>query len=184
MKDLGKKIQHLRKERRMTLGEISQKTGIDQATLSRIENGKMTGTLHSHMKIAEALQIPFPSLYESALSEVDKAREHTAREKVETFSHSTGAEAQLLASGILRKKMLPTLLKLKTGGKTTEEIYPSQSERFVYVLKGAIEVTLAGEKKLLKQGQSLYFDASKPHSMKNASRSGSELLSVLTPTSL
>ncbi len=184
MKGLGKRIQTLRKEKQLTLVDVALRTGIDQATLSRIENGKMTGTLHSHMKIADVLQIPLPSLYENILSEVDKAQERTAREKVETFSHSTGAQAELLATGILRKKMLPTILKLKAKGSTAEEIYAAQSERFLYVLKGAVEVTLAADKQLLKEGQSLYFDASKPHHLRNVDRSESRCLSVLTPPSL
>ena len=33
------------------------------ATLSRIENGKMTGTLDSHTNIAAALEISLPVLY-------------------------------------------------------------------------------------------------------------------------
>jgi len=169
MKGLGKRIQTLRKEKQLTLVDVAQRTGIDQATLSRIENGKMTGTLHSHMKIADVLQIPLPSLYENMLSEVDKAQERTA---------------ELLASGILRKKMLPTILELKAKGRTAKEIYSAQSERFLYVLKGAVEITLAAEKQILKEGHSLYFDASKPHYLRNVTRSESRCLSVLTPHSL
>ncbi|MGH7198668.1 MAG: helix-turn-helix domain-containing protein [Candidatus Omnitrophota bacterium] len=184
MKGLGKRIQTLRKERRLTLIDVALKTGIDQATLSRIENGKMTGTLRSHMKIADVLQIPLPLLYENILAEVDKAQERAAREKVETFSHSAGAQEALLVSDILRKKMLPTLLKLKPNGKTPQEIHSPQSERFVFVLKGTVEAALAGETKVLKEGHSLYFNASKPHSFKNASRAEAVLLSVLSPTSL
>jgi transcriptional regulator with XRE-family HTH domain len=52
MQGLGKRIKELRKSKKMTLVEIAKKTGIDQATLSRMENGKMTGTLDSHMRLA------------------------------------------------------------------------------------------------------------------------------------
>ena len=42
---IGKIIHKLRKDRKMTLVELAQKSGVALATLSRMENGRMTGTL-------------------------------------------------------------------------------------------------------------------------------------------
>ena len=183
MKGLGKRIRALRKARKLTLVEISKKTGIDQATLSRIENEKMTGTLDSHMRLAEALGVRLPELYDQVISQIHEAREKAVRRRLETFSHSSGAITQLLTTGILQKKMMPVLLKLKTKGRTETEEYPSTTERFVYVVRGAVEILIGKEKTPLHQGESLYFDASKPHHFKNASKGASCCISVLTPTS-
>ena len=184
MKGLGERIKNLRKERGITLVEIAKKTGIDQATLSRIENGKMTGTLDSHMKIAEALGMRLPDLYEDVMNKVNEAREKATRQKVETFSHSSGAVAELLTSGILQKKMMPILLKIKPKGRTEAEEYSAATERFIYVLKGALEVSAGKEKKVLKEGESLYFNASLSHSFVNPYKEEAQCLSVMTPASL
>jgi phosphoribosylamine-glycine ligase len=53
----GEIIHGLRKEKKITLLELSEKSGVALATLSRIENGKMTGTLKSHMNICKTLEI-------------------------------------------------------------------------------------------------------------------------------
>src|SRR5688572_14590497 len=116
MKGLGERIKNLRKERNITLVEVASRTGIDQATLSRIENGKMTGTLDSHMKIADVLGIRLPELYDDVLSKISEVKDKLAKQKVETFSHSSGAVAELLTTGILQKKMMPILLKIKAKG--------------------------------------------------------------------
>ena len=63
LKNLGQRIRTLRKEKGLTLVEISEKTGIAQATLSRIETGTMIGTVESHEKIAETLGIGLSELY-------------------------------------------------------------------------------------------------------------------------
>ena len=104
MKGLGMRIKELRKARRLTLVEVAKKTGIDQATLSRIENGRMTGTLDSHMKIAAVLNLTLPELYQDVLTIANESKEKETRQKVETFSHSSGAVAELDSShlGILR----------------------------------------------------------------------------------
>ena len=184
MKGLGERIKKLRKSRRLTLVEISKKTRIDMATLSRIENGKMTGTLDSHMQIAEALGVRLPDLYEQVIDKVYQKKDEQARKRVETFSHSSGVVAELLTTGVLQKKMMPVILKLKPSGRTAPEEYSGITERFLYITKGSLEIQVGKETKTLKQGESLYFDASLPHSFRNPLKSDTEALSVLTPSSL
>lgn len=184
MKGLGNRIKTLRKTRKLTLVDVSDKTGIDQATLSRIENGKMTGTLASHMKIAEVLGVRLPDLYEDVLEQIQEVKDKEARRKLETFSHSSGAVAELLTSGVLQKKMMPVLLKLKARGRTESEEFPVGTERFVHVLKGAVHLKLARDARTLKEGESAYFDASLPHHFENAAKTESSCLSVMTPASL
>ena len=184
MKGLGTRIQYLRKQRKMTLVDMSKKTHLDMATLSRMENEKMVGTLDSHMRIAQALGLRLPQLYDEVAQKLEAVKEKALRQKVETFSHSSGAVAELLTSGILQKKMMPVLLRIKPKGATEPEEHTAISERFVYLLKGSLEVTIGEEVKILNPGDSLYFNASVLHSFKNTSKTESELLSVVTPTSL
>lgn len=184
MRGLGKRIKELRKERKVTLVDVARKTGIDQATLSRIENEKMTGTLDSHMRIADALGIRLPQLYEELVNKVEEARDKIAHKKFESFSRSSGAVAELLTGGVLQKKMMPLLLKIKPGGHTETEVFPAMTERFVYVLSGKVEITIVDEKKELKAGESLYFNGSASHSFRNPSKTETRCLSVMTPVSL
>ena len=184
MQGLGDRVKDLRRTRRLTLVDVAKTTGIDQATLSRIENGKMTGTLDSHRRIADALGVRLTDLYESAMQEIAKAKDKKSLRKIETFSHSSGAVAELLVSGVLQKKMMPVLIKLKAKGRTETEELPSFSDRFVYVLKGSAEIAMGKESRILTQGQSLYFNASTPHSFKNRLKSETQILSVITPVSL
>ena len=80
--------------------------------------------------------------------------------------------------------MMPVLLKLKGKGRTETEELPLFSERFIYILKGSAEIALGKESKVLTQGQSLYFNASAPHSFKNKLKTETQILSVITPVSL
>lgn len=184
MEGLGNRIRHLRKAQHLTIIDIVKKTRIDQATLSRIENGKMKGTIDSHMKIAEALGIRLSDLYEDVLTEIDGAKDKKTKEKIETFSHSSGAVAELLTTSTLQKRMMPILLKIKCRRRTEEEEYPALSERFVYVLKGPIELRVGPDVRILKTGESFYFNAARSHYFKNAGKTEASCLSVLTPVSL
>lgn len=184
MKGLGEKIKFLRKKLGMTIVEVERKTGIDKATLSRMEQGKMEGTLQSHMKIAEALGIRLPELYDNVLNELEQSKDKKAKEKLETFSHSSGAVAELLTAGVLQKKMMPLLLKIKPAGETEKEEYPALTERFIFVLEGSIKLFMGQESKTLKKGESLYFSGSRAHHLQNPFSSEAQCLSVITPVSL
>lgn len=184
MKGLGDQIRTLRKAKKLTLVEIAKTTGIDQATLSRIENGRMTGTLDSHRRIADALGVRLTDLYDKMMNQIAQAGDRRAVDRLQSFSHSHGAVSELLTTGVLQKKMMPVLLKLKPKGFTETEELPSFTERFIYITKGSIELTLGKEKRDLTLGQCFYFNASLPHHFRNRQKSESQLLSVITPTSL
>ncbi|HSA32060.1 MAG TPA: XRE family transcriptional regulator [Candidatus Omnitrophota bacterium] len=183
---IGKKVHELRKARKMSLTELAEKTGIQIATLSRIEHMKMTGTLQSHMLIAKALGIELTDLYRdlpgaSAFSEAEPADDTPETER---FTYNDKASYEILANNILSKKMMPVMLKIEPGGEThTEQNQPS-SERFVLVLNGAIELVLKDKTITLRKNHSLYFDASFPHSFKNTGAETARVLSVATPVTL
>ncbi len=184
MEGFGQRVKTLRKRQNLTIVEVMQRSGIDKATLSRIENGKMRGSVTTHLKIAEALGIRLPDLYEDVLAEQHQEAEKITRQKVETFSHSSGAVAELLTTGTLQKKMMPVLLKIRENGRTEIEEYPIGTERFLYIIKGLLYLTLGGQKTILKKGESLYFNGARPHHFENGAKAEALCLSVITPVSL
>lgn len=62
--NIGQTIKKLRKERKLKLSDISKKSGIQLATLSRIENNKMTGSIKNHSGVAKALGFKLSRLFE------------------------------------------------------------------------------------------------------------------------
>ena len=185
MQGLGARVRALRANRGLTMAAIAKKTGIDQATLSRIEHGKMTGTLQSHVKIADALGLRLPELYEHVgTAPVPQPARRLAR--AETFLHAKGAVAELLAgaSHLLRSRLMPIRLRIKSQGRTATEEYPVSAERFVYVLRGSLEVRLGKERRTLHAGESWLFSASIPHHFRSRGSTDTLALSVMSPASL
>lgn len=60
---IGNTIKRLRKQKVMTLKDMSNLTGIQVATLSRIENDKMDGGLNTYMLIAGGLDLKLSQLF-------------------------------------------------------------------------------------------------------------------------
>ena len=183
--EFGTRIRTLRKERGLSLEQLAAKSTVALATLSRIENGKGSGTFRTHQKIAEALDVPITELYRNLQeSEQEAVLIEPESEEAESFSYDEKASAILLTRQVSRKQMLPQLIVLRPGGKTALEQYRKGTERWIFGLEGAVEITVGSRKFRMTQGGTLYFKASLPHQFSNLDTSEVKLISVTSPTVL
>jgi len=60
---IGYTIKRLRMQKGMTLKQMTKLTGIQEATLSRIDNDKMDGSLNTYMLIAGGLDLKLSELF-------------------------------------------------------------------------------------------------------------------------
>lgn len=183
--DLGQKIRTLRKQAGFTLQVLSKKTGLGLGTLSRIEHGKAGSTIRTHQKLCEAFGISLAELYRDAeLPGADTQPLTLASEEVETFTYDEKASSILLAKDVLSKNMLPQLLVLKPGGRTHQEQNRPGTERWLFVLEGAVEVTIGERRQRLSRYGTLYFKASIAHQFRNPGKTIAKCLSVTSPVGL
>jgi len=182
--NIGEKIRGFRKEERMTLALLAEKSGVALATLSRIENGKMTGTLESHIKICEALGIPLSELYSDLSGQGKTPEVQTKETRADVFVHDKKTTAEMLTSKILNKKMMPVLIKLEPGGTTHKEETKRGVEKFCFVITGKVRIAIGKLSYDLKKGDSLYFDPSAVHYFKNAGTTEAQIVCVTSPPAL
>ena len=181
---IGTKIKDLRKTQKMTLTELSQKSGVQLATLSRIEHMKMVGTLDSHIQIAKALRVDVTVLYSEFKNDARPIEVETPESLTDQFQHNNKSSYEILTKKVLAKKMMPVLVKLDPDGETAVEQGVIGSEKFLFVLEGKIEVSINDQMYILEKSHTLYFDAALPHCIKNSGGSPARVLSVSTPVSL
>ncbi len=181
---IGKKLEAVRKAQKMSLTELSQKSGVQLATLSRIENMKMVGTLESHIQIAKALAIDVTELYRGMDQKEPILDTGPEKNKSDIFTHSEHSSYEILTKNVLKKKMMPVLIRVEANGKTNVEQNPSGTEKFIFILEGKVEANVDGNKFHLARHNTFYFDASLPHHFINKGNSTARILCVGTPVSL
>jgi len=69
--DLGAAIKELRKVKNLSQGQLAQKTGLSQTSLSQIERGRKRASESSVKKICKALGVSESLLYISAAERED-----------------------------------------------------------------------------------------------------------------
>lgn len=184
LRNLGQRIRQLRKEKGITLVELSKKTGVAQATLSRIETGVMTGTLESHERIAEVIGIGLAELYTGVDSRYDEIS-HLAKNQPRVVTRQTkNIRMELLTQESSKKKITPILLTMENGSETQVESSDRGVEKFIFVLDGKITVKIDGHDFPLETEETLYFDASLPHQYINRDHLPSRLLITVSPSKI
>lgn len=181
---IGKKLKEIRKSKGMTLVELSEKSNVQIATLSRMENLKMTGTVDSHMAIARALGVDVLQLYADMINEEKKVEITDQAAQKDIFVHGEKASFEILTTNVLKKKMMPTLLSLESGGKTNIEQNKAGTEKFILIIEGGATVVIGETPYTLSKGHSIYFDASMKHYFQNDQAGPAKILIVSTPVAL
>lgn len=181
---IGKRMKELREEKGLKLIDLAAQSGIQLATLSRMENLKMVGTVESHMKIAKALNIDIAELYKDMLTEANIQELKAVKPKTEMFVRTDRASYEMLTTRLLSKKMMPVLITIEEGGKTNAEKGPPGMEKFIYVIEGKVKVKVDKEIFPLSRSNALYFDASLEHSFTNTGKAPAKIICVATPVAI
>lgn len=181
---LGRKLREMRQKKDWSLAELAKRSGVALSSLSRMETGKMTGTLESHLRIARALGARVSELYASLDPAGPAVEVRPAEETADSITAGKGASLSVLASTPLQKRMLPVLVHLAPKKSAQRQRGPAGSERFIYVLKGQLEATVGDQVVRAGTGESLYLQASLPHTLTNPGSIPLLALSVTTPPTL
>jgi len=176
---IGERMKKLRKKEGLSLSELATASGVQIATLSRIEHDKMTGTVEAHAKIAYTLNTSLCDFYRGIKVKSNPIEAPVEDKTLEVVTQG-GTSSQLLTKDVSSKKLLPTLLTIKPSGKSTIDKAKSAAEEFVFMLKGSVEITVGDSSYRLSEGNAFYFNANEPHHFKNLRKTKAKLICVRT----
>lgn len=180
--NIGERLKKVRLEKGYTLKDVAGESGYSKALISRIENGNVSPSINSLLKIAGALEIKPYDLFlptgEAIPSVVLKADRKSAK-------MSDGkVEVEFLTDQTEEKKIEPFLISIERGASTGSELGGQAGEIWTMLLKGQMELTLDKDTHVMEEGDCAYFKASIPHNFKSTGRGKSVAFCVVTPPGL
>ena len=181
--ELGDKLRLLRGN--MTQAELANRSGVDKAIISKIESGKMSGTVECHSKLSEVFGLKLSELYACLEEEKPAPAEFHSGQNGKTDSYQDFLE--IITSIPLSKKMLPTFITLKPQEEKFLEETLKKVERFIILIDGEVEIEIENNIYRLKResnsqkGDSLYSRSPKRHRIKNTGNSVALALCVSAP---
>jgi transcriptional regulator with XRE-family HTH domain len=157
--DIGKTIRDLRKNRRLNIADLAERSSLTTSHVSQIERGVANPSLSSLTKIAEALEVPIARFFHEEPSKFSVVRAHERKKIV--YDKSSGF-IELLAGGEDHDS-IGVYLGYCMDKEMGQAYVPHEGKEFFHVMQGEMDVHLGTDVVNLKQGDSIYFDSSIPH---------------------
>lgn len=164
--DLGKTIQRLRKAYNLSLGELSEQSGVAKSIISQIERNETNPTLSTVVRLSRAL--------DTTVDEVLRGEQQSLFIEHQSKSGIPVLESQ---DGLCRLAIVGPLslvdvfqwydFHAKEKGVLESSPHPPGTVEHLYIVKGELEVTTGGETKLAKTGEALRYRADVPHRIVN-----------------
>ncbi|MFC1822008.1 helix-turn-helix domain-containing protein [Thermodesulfobacteriota bacterium] len=170
---IGKKFLKLRRVKKLTLKNIANDTGLNPQYISQVEKGEVMPPVSVILQLSRALEID-----SGVLLREEKTR--TGQQKNEDFQRRTEDYTYANLTPEAQQKHLKAF-KIFIDPKSVHKGvgYQHVGEEFVYVLEGKIEVMVGENRNVLKQGESLHFNSSIVHRLRNLGSEKAHLLVVL-----
>lgn len=171
--EIGKTLGDLRKQRRMTLKQLSEKAAVSVSLLSMVERDISAPTVRTLERIVKALGTSVSRLY-LGMEKAEKNEKTSAgvrvlrrkeRKKLEPGPERGTARYEMLTADYQRRLEFMYIhfpVKGKPGQMLTHE-----GEECGLILEGRLKVKVGKQEFILEEGDSIYFDSTAPHCMVN-----------------
>lgn len=175
---LGSKIRNKRSEKNMSLKELAEKIDLTASFLSQIERDLAEPSITSLRKIANALDVP---IFYFLMTDEDSSPVVRKNERKTLRFPESHLEYELLTPDVSRmmEVFIATLDPETDGVGELESTHPG--EECILILEGKMEITVGEETYILEEGDSIYYFASLPHTVRNAGKKKLVFLSAITP---
>ena len=175
---VGQNIKRLRSRRNLSLEGLAKISGVSRAMLGQIETGRSVPTINVVWKIACAFGVPFSTLIAS--QNADAIRVITVKEaKLLTSANGDFTSRALFPfDGERRTEFYE--LRLKGGGIDEAEPHALGTTENLVVVKGKLDMEIAGQHRQLSAGDAILFQADQPHVYRNPGKE--EMVAYLVMT--
>jgi len=151
---VGHRLRALRRERELTLVDISAVAGISVSTLSRLESGARRPTLELLLPLARAYRVTLDELVDAPPTGDPRIHLRPIRRNGMTMLALTRRAGGIQAYKIV----IPGVSRRKRPDPQTHEGY-----EWLYVLNGRLRLVLGEQDLVLAPGEAAEFDTRVPH---------------------
>ena len=164
--EVGKTIQRLRKAYNLSLGELSEQSGVAKSIISQIERNETNPTIGTLGRLSTALDT---SIDEVLRTENDPFFiEHAPKSNIPILTSEDGlCSLKIIGWAQVLNVVQWYDFSAKPGGVLESSPHPKCSIENLSVREGELEVTVGSEVKQVKQGESLRYRGDVEHKIVN-----------------
>lgn len=180
--EIGPKLRSLRLKKKMGLVQLAKHTGLSPAMLSKVERGRLFPTLPTLLRVSLVFGVGLDHFFSDArdkpvMAVVRRADRIRLPEKMD--GQPSAYQFECLDYPATERRMNAYLVEFEPATSQPFEPHQHAGAEVLYVLRGTLTMNYDGEDHELGEGDSMYFDSSRPH---NYTRTGSAPCSAIVVT--
>jgi transcriptional regulator with XRE-family HTH domain len=170
---MGKRLKEIRAKKGLDLDYLANETGFSADYISRVEKGEIIPPVATILRLSRALEIDSGILLKEEKAMADRRKAEDFKKRTEDYSYQT------LTPEALHKHLKAFKVFIDPVSDHKGVSYQHEGEEFIYVIKGTLEVTVGDNKSVLGPEESVHFNSSIVHKLRNLSSEKAEMLVVL-----
>jgi len=184
---IGNKIKELRHRKKLSIQELSEKTGLSGTLISQIENELISPPISTLMKIATALDVEIAYFFQEKerpqkIAVVRKDERVISERRALKGNVNIGYTYEMLAHKKTHKHMEPFIVTFEPREREDVIMFSHEGEEFHLVLEGRVEMlTDKSDPIVLSEGDALYFESDIAHGFRALDGKPAKTVAVVLP---
>jgi len=175
--EVGSRLKELREARNISMRALATKSGLSANALSMIERGKTSPSVSTLYKLADAMGISITAFFGS---DADRKQIVFIKSDERTRMAFTRGVFEALGGEQFNGRVEPFMLTMESGASSGPHSMTHTGNEFVFCLRGQLDYQVEKEIFHLSAGDSLLFAAQLRHKWKNAGKTVTNALIVIS----
>jgi transcriptional regulator with XRE-family HTH domain len=168
---IGDKVRALRLKKKMGLVELGKHTGLSPALLSKIERGRLFPTLPTLLRIALVFSVGLDYFFAGAREKpvaVVSRKGDRVRLPDRAGARDAAYRFESLDYPATERRFNSYYAEFASGAGDKPKVHDHPGVEFIYMLEGTLALRIGDDHYELGEGDTMYFDATVPHSYRRA----------------
>lgn len=180
--DIGKTINKIRKERKMTLKELSEKTSLSTGYLSQFERGLTSIAIESLQTISKALDVDMDAFFSKPKSKIKDESPIIRSYDREIGKISTKIIQYYLVKDVENAAFLPRVYEVMPKDQDAHaKTYVHEGVEFIYILEGILTLSYKNQIYEMYPEDSAYISSEIAHNWENNTNKKVKMLVINYP---
>jgi transcriptional regulator with XRE-family HTH domain len=176
--DVGARLRSVRISFGLSQRALARRAGVTNGLISLIEQNRVSPSVSSLKKVLDGVPMSLAEFFTLDLSTAPPAF-FNAEELTELGNEQVSL--RLVAAQRPGRQLTLLHERYAPGAETGDEMLTHRGEEGGVIVRGRIELTLAGVTRVLSAGEAYYFSSHLPHRFRNVGREPCEIISASTP---
>lgn len=179
--DIGSKIKELRKEKNISIADLSKLSGVSAGLISQVERNAVNPSVATLWKISKSLNVSIGYFFDEEPAPVfnpivkkDKRKRIVTSDTIATYE---------LLTPDLNRKIEFLYITINPGDSSRTGLINHDGEECGIVIKGKLMVKTKDKEYILEEGDSIYLDSTIPHRYINIGEEECISIWAMTPPS-